>query len=184
MLVTGLRAAHLAVRLVWLAGTLALLALIVVPAILPALGRQVYVVRGASMQPAIPLGSMVVVHAVDPTTVVVGEVVTFRLPQGTVVTHRVTAITQSPELSFQTKGDANPTGDPVPLPASELVGSVEYALPGVGFLMYVLGSVPGALLAVSILGALLLMAWSTEQLLAAVGPISSASTGRPVGTLT
>ena len=37
----------------------------------------------------------------------VGEIVTYRTPQGTVVTHRVTGITAGPELSFQTKGDAS-----------------------------------------------------------------------------
>ena len=169
MLVHGLRVAHLAVKLVWLAGTLALLALIVVPAILPALGRQVYVVRGASMQPAIPLGSIVIVHVIDLTTVRVGDVVTFRLPQGTVVTHRVTSITQSPELSFQTKGDASLSADPTPVPASAIIGGVEYALPGVGYLIYVLGSAQGALRAVAILGTLLIVGWSMERLGRAVG---------------
>ena len=170
MFVHGLRVARLAVRLAWLAGTFALLALIVVPAILPALGRQVYVVRGASMTPAIPLGSIVVVQTVDPMTVRVGEVVTFRLPQGTVVTHRVTAIPQSPELSFQTKGDANLSADPAPVPASAIVGGVEVSVPEVGYLMHTLGSTPGALLALGILIALLLIGWSTEQLLSALRP--------------
>lgn len=171
MLVHGLRAANLTVRLAWLAGTLALLLLIVVPALLPGLGRQLYVVRGASMEPAIPLGSVVIVHAVEPATVQVGEIVTYRTPQGTVVTHRVTAIAAGSALSFQTKGDASATADPVLIPASELVGEVEYALPGVGYFIHVLSSAQGVPLAVAILVSLLVVAWSTERLIqAARGP--------------
>ena len=164
MLVHGLRAANLTVRLAWLAGTFALLALIVVPAVLPALGRQMYVVRGGSMEPAIPLGSIVVVHAIRPESVRVGEVVTYRTPQGTVVTHRVTAVSAGPGLSFETKGDASTSADPAPVPASELVGGVEYTLPGLGYFVYILSSAMGTLLAVGILASLLMVAWSTERL--------------------
>lgn len=171
MLVHGLRAANLLVRLAWLAGTFALLLLIVVPAVLPVLGRHIYVVRGGSMEPAIPLGSAVVVHAVEPATLLVGEIVTYRTHQGTVVTHRVTGITAAPEVSFQTKGDASSAADPSPIPASEIVGRVEYTLPGLGYFIYILGSGQGAVLAIAILASLLVVAWSTERLLrSARGP--------------
>jgi signal peptidase len=184
MFVKGLRVAHLAVRLAWLVGTVGLLAATLLPGLMPALGRHVFVVQGASMQPAIPLGSIIVVHPVDPTQVQVGQVVTYRLAHGTIVTHRVTAISDDGGLAFQTKGDASASADPQPVPASALLGNVEYSVPGVGFLMNVLDSAPGTLLAVGILGALLLVAWSTGQLLSALRPISPPGTSRPVGTLT
>ena len=171
MLVNGLRAANLTVRLAWLAGTLVLLLMIVVPAILPALGRHMYVVRGGSMEPAIPLGSVVVVHAMDPAALTVGDVVTYETAAGTVVTHRVTAITGGDELTFQTKGDASQTADPTAVPASEIVGGVEYTLPGVGFFIYILSSGQGVILAIGILASLLVVAWSTERLIrSARGP--------------
>ena len=178
MLIHGLRAARLTVRLAWLAGTVALLTLTVLPALLPALGHQVYVVRGASMQPAIPLGSLVVVHPVDPAAVHVGEVVTFRLPQGTIVTHRVLAISDHGGLTFQTKGDASDTPDPTPVPASAIVGGVEYTVPGAGFLIYVLGSTLGGLLAVGILGALLLVGYSMDRLLRIIAPQAQRHAGQ------
>ena len=176
MLVNGLRAANLMVRLAWLAGTFALLLLIVVPALLPVLGWHMYVVRGGSMEPAIPLGSIVVVHPMDPATVKVGEVITYQTAAGTIVTHRVTGIEPGAELRFQTKGDASASADPSPVPASEIVGSVEYALPGLGILVAVLGSPIGIMLAVGILAALLVMSWSTERLVRSVG-------GAPPGPL-
>jgi signal peptidase len=169
MLVHGLRAVRLAVRLAWIAGTATLLALTVLPAVLPALGHQVFIVRGASMAPVIPLGSVALVHSVDPSQVQVGQVVTYRNPQGTVVTHRVIAISDSPDLEFQTKGDASAAADPVPIPASEIVGTVESSVPEVGYLISTIGSPPGALLAVGILGTLLLMGWSVERLARTVG---------------
>lgn len=169
MLVNGLRAANLAVRIAWLAGTLALLVLIVVPALLPVLGRHMYVVRGASMEPAIPLGSVVVVHSTNPALLKVGEVVTYQTAVGTVVTHRVTAIEAGSDLRFQTKGDASSSADPGLIPASEIVGSVEYTLPGVGILVAMLASPTGVLLAVGILAALVVMTWSTERLVHSVG---------------
>ena len=169
MLVNGLRAANLTVRVAWLAGTFALLLLIVVPALLPVVGRHMYVVRGGSMEPAIPLGSIVVVHEMDPAAVQVGEVITYQTPAGTVVTHRVTAIEPGSELHFQTKGDASTSADPSSIPASEIVGSVEYALPGAGILLVVLGSPMGVVLAVGILVALLVLTWSTEKLARGVG---------------
>jgi signal peptidase len=169
MLVQGLKVAQAAVRLAWLAGTAVLLALVVLPAVLPALGHQVFIVRGASMEPAIPLGSVVLVHPVDPNSVQVGQVVTYRSAQGTVVTHRVTGIANDSGLTFTTKGDASASADPAPIPASEIVGDVESSVPGVGYVITAIGSPLGLVLAIAILGTLLLIGWSMDRLSRVVG---------------
>jgi signal peptidase len=178
MLVQGLKAAQLAVRLVWLAGTAVLMALVILPAVLPALGHQMFIVRGASMEPAIPLGSVVLVHAVDPHNVQVGQVVTYRSAAGTVVTHRVTAITDDADLTFTTKGDASAAADPSPIPAAELVGDVESSVPMVGYLITAITSPLGLALAVGILGTLLLVAWSMDQLVRLMGARPARHTAR------
>jgi signal peptidase len=179
VLIKGLRAIHLTTRVAWLAGTIGMLSLVVLPTVMPVLGHQVFVVRGASMEPSIPLGSVVVVHHVDPGQIQVGEVLTFRLPHGTVVTHRVTGISvENGNLAFQTKGDASQSADPNLVPASAVVGGLEYSLPGVGYIMYVLGSTAGALLAVAILAMLLLVGWSMERLLGLIGPSPPARAAR------
>jgi signal peptidase len=171
LLINGLRAAHLTARVAWLAGTIGLLSLVVLPMAMTFLGHQVFVVRGSSMEPSIPLGSVVVVHSVNPVDVHVGDVLTFRIQHGTVVTHRVTAISEEGgSLAFETKGDASQSADPTLVPASEIVGHLEYSVPSVGYLIYVLGSTPGALLAIGILGALLLVGWSMGRLLKIIGP--------------
>jgi signal peptidase I len=87
------------------------------------------VVLSGSMEPSMPTGSLVLTKSVDPGTVRVGDVITFRLLSGShetdSATHRVVAIEQRPEgLSFITKGDANQAPDPTPVPSSALVGRV------------------------------------------------------------
>lgn len=72
-------------------------------------------VLSGSMEPALPVGSLVVVRPVDPADVRIGDVITF-LPHPddpTVVTHRVTGITHRTDggRTFTTQGDANPAAD-------------------------------------------------------------------------
>ena len=164
--ITGIQIARSSARLAWLAGTVALIALIALPQVLPVLGRQMYVVRGASMEPTIPIGSVVFIHKVDPATVQVGQIVTFQLPQGTVVTHRVIARNESNgSTTFETKGDANATADSSPLPGNEILGDVELAVPGLGRTIASLSSTAGELMLMFALGGLLLAGWFFDELL-------------------
>jgi signal peptidase len=166
-LFTALRIARSSARLAWLIGTIALVALIALPHVLPALGRQMYVVRGASMEPTIPIGSVVFIHKVDPATVQVGQIVTYELPQGTVVTHRVIARNDSDAAAtFVMKGDANPTPDAAPIRGAEIVGGVELAVPGLGSLIVSLSSAAGELMLIFALGGLLVAGWFFDELLA------------------
>jgi len=169
MLIQGLQVARSAVRLAWLAGTAMLMALVVLPIALPALGHQVFIVRGASMEPTIPLGSIVLVHAVDPHSIQTGQVVTYRSAQGTAVTHRVMAIADGTGLMFTTKGDASAAADPAPIPASEIVGDVESSVPVVGYLITAITSPVGLFLAMAILCTLLLVGWSIDRLARVIG---------------
>lgn len=179
VLIKGLRAAHLTARVAWLAGTIGMLSMVFLPIMMPVLGHQVFVVRGGSMEPSIPLGSVVVVQGVHPADVQVGQVLTFRLPHGTVVTHRVTGIsTEGGNLAFETKGDASDSPDPTLVPASAVVGGLQFSVPGIGYLIYFLGSAAGALLAIAILAALLLVGWSMDRLLSMIGPSPPASAAR------
>jgi signal peptidase len=165
-LIPALEIARSATRLAWVAGTVALLTLIAVPHLLPVLGRQMYVVSGGSMEPTIPLGSVVFVHQVDPTGVQPGQIITFRLANGTVVTHRVVARSEiAGATTLETKGDANSTPDITPVTGPEVVGSVEMSLPSIGSLIVNLSSTPGEVMLLFALGGLLLAGWFLEELL-------------------
>jgi signal peptidase len=127
-----------ALGLTWAAMQAVLLALLVVVIVLLALPHissyDVFVVKGGSMEPAIHLGSVVVVDRSDRMPQV-GAVVTFHSPLEGVVTHRVVAVGRS---SFETQGDANNSVDLTPRSFSDVIGTVRLSLPVLGYALYVL----------------------------------------------
>ncbi len=168
MLINGIRVARGAVRVTWLIATVGVLALAAIPHMLPTFDRELYIVRGASMQPAIPLGGAIVINHVEPAAVRVGDVITFRAPNAAVVTHRVVGIAATDPLSFATKGDASQATDAVVVPGSALIGHVEFLVPGLGVLLTVLGSTLGAVATLGMLGGLLLAVMFMDELLVTV----------------
>src|SRR5919199_501373 len=75
---------------------------------------QLLTVVSGSMQPTLPLGSLVIVVPRDPDAVRVGDVITFSPPgENRTVTHRVVDVQGSgTKLRVHTRGDANPVADP------------------------------------------------------------------------
>ena len=99
------------------------------------LGYGVYVVTSGSMEPGIPLGSLVVAQAVRPESIQPGEVITYALPDR-VVTHRVESIAERDgRVVFVTRGDANPVADPWVVEPDGDVGAVDATLPLLGFVV-------------------------------------------------
>jgi signal peptidase len=108
-------------------------------ALLFALQLQPVVMLTGSMGTTIPPGSLVIDQEVAPTTLTVGDMITFQKPLGQpgLDTHRIIAITHSNgHTSYQTKGDANPIPDPwtvqFPTPAAH---KVVYTIPHLGRLV-------------------------------------------------
>jgi signal peptidase len=123
----------------------------------PLAGRQLFIIGGGSMEPAIPLGSLVVVTPADASTIMAGDVITIRADNGVVVTHRVSRVVDLPEgRFFEMKGDANQSADGSLVPARAVVGTANQHLPYVGYAQAVLSTIPGVIATFSILGSLLL----------------------------
>lgn len=83
-----------------------------VPAVLH---LQRYVITGGSMEPTISKGSVVFDRVVPVSDLRVGDVITFRPPEGlSQVTHRIVARSRDDagQLVFKTRGDANQYVDP------------------------------------------------------------------------
>ncbi len=96
--------------------------------------RPLLVLTG-SMEPSVPVGSLVVIRDVDPDTVKVGDVVTYRLTSRLgfdtegydtpYLTHRVESIeSDASGLRFITQGDANTAPDPLEVSPTQLLGRV------------------------------------------------------------
>ncbi len=145
-------------------GLLALVALvailtIVVPA---AVGGRALTVLTSSMEPVYPAGTLVVVKPTPPSEIRIGDVLTYQLRSGedVLVTHRVTEITSTTdgERLFVTKGDANDLADADPVMEVQVVGTVMYAIPYLGWANTAVNGDARALILPIIIGALLVYA--------------------------
>lgn len=108
-------------------------------------GYDIYNIISGSMEPAIPIGSAILVRSVDPAALAPGEVIAFSR-NGAVVAHRVV----ENDVTITTKGDANEAADPMPVQYSSVIGRVEHSLPGVGGLLEMMTSGAGRLYAVGL----------------------------------
>jgi signal peptidase len=108
------------------------------------------VVLGGSMEPAIPIGSIVLVRRAEAADVQVGDVITFTTPSEASVTEG--------RAQFWTRGDANEDDDPWPVTQDLLLGKVAVHVPYIGYVsrfastkqgLVLLLVVPGVLLAFS-----------------------------------
>jgi len=122
-------------------GTLILIAVIgiSVPLSIPRLlGYEVYYVESGSMEPTLPIGSVVYVENINPREAETDDIVAFHY-DGVVVTHRVV---QNQYFSEEliTKGDANQTQDINPVSYNQFIGRVKYHVPYIGPIMMVAAS--------------------------------------------
>ena len=118
---------------------------------------DVQVVLSGSMEPAMPVGSVVLVRPVDPEAVAVGDIITFRQHGSPdFVTHRVVEVLNEESLSFRTKGDANEEPDTSLVPADALRGRVWVTIPYLGYVTQHARQPWGFLLLVGVPGSLII----------------------------
>ena len=131
----------------------------------PLLGRQSIVIGGGSMEPTIGLGSAIVIHAVDPASLMVDDIVSMRVgPAQTTFTHRIVAVVDREDGRWiRTKGDANAAPDPTLVPASAVIGRVELIIPFAGYLLAVLSLPTGVMFVLGLAATLLAVAWLLES---------------------
>lgn len=140
----------------------------------PAFGFQIVAVRGHSMEPTIPIGSLIVVS--ERREVRPGDIVTWRTENGTWVTHRaLRLVDENGETFIQTKGDANDTADAAAVPADSVVGVVQGWAPLAGYALAMLAT-PSGLVSWLSFGLALLVA---DSLLASMTPVQPAPRTRP-----
>ena len=111
---------------------LALSAFLVIPAVA---GVNMFCIATQSMEPEIPVGSLVCVERVDPQDLVAGDVITYVDAQDSnvPVTHRVVE-NDLAEWELVTKGDANEQSDPITVSYGQVVGKVIFSIPLLGYL--------------------------------------------------
>ena len=120
-------------RAIFTAGVFAVLMALIALLALPRVSSfDLLIVSGGSMEPTIHVGSAVLVDrsARAPT---VGTVMTFRDSTSRVVTHRVVQVGDG---SFATKGDANASADVTRRSESDVIGTVRFSIPFLGYALY------------------------------------------------
>ena len=127
-----------------LIGTLMLL--VVIAAALPLtvpnfMGYDVYNVVSGSMEPTIPIGSIIYVKDTDPADIKSGDIIAFKSGDS-VIMHRVKE-NKVVEGTFVTKGDANEAEDMNNVPYDDLIGIVVRHIPILGQLLILFGSTFG-----------------------------------------
>jgi len=102
----------------------------VVPAVMHV---KSYAVASGSMEPTMPVGSLVLVRKTDPKNLRTGDIIVFSgaRSDGENVTHRVMENDQE-QQRLTTKGDANEAQDPNPVSYDQVVGRVIWHIPKAG----------------------------------------------------
>jgi len=99
-------------------------------------GWEFDAVLSGSMEPELGVGGLVVLRPVEAQDVVVGDVISFKLPGiDTPICHRVIDRQETADGPlFQTKGDANEEPDITLVSAESVKGKTVFYLPYVGYL--------------------------------------------------
>ena len=129
------------------------------------IGFTPYTVLSGSMEPTYHVGSVVYVKKVDPTTLKVGDPITFYLTGNVIATHRIIEVhgEGTPNLGFRTQGDANETVDGI-TPASAVIGKATFSIPYLGYLSNFLQQPKGLITVVGTGAAVLVVSYIIDAL--------------------
>lgn len=106
------------------------------PGMVPSiLGYKPMSVLSGSMRPVLEPGDMIVAREINPSNVKVDDIITYKVSENTLVTHRVVeVIDENGKLSFRTKGDANNVEDSSLISQEQLVGTFVFNIPKGGYI--------------------------------------------------
>jgi signal peptidase len=119
-------------------------------------GTGFYFIISGSMEPTLPVGSLVFVTEVSANAIEENDIVTYLSSDGSVfVTHRVReVVVVGGAHVYTTRGDANNIDDP-PLQYERLVGRVLFSVPGSSFLLKIFSEMKYPAIAVILIGVII-----------------------------
>lgn len=144
----------------WVAGAVSnaliviLLVLVVAFAGVRLVGLTPYAVLSGSMEPELPVGSLIYVREVDPETIQPGDAVTFALSSGTLATHQAYEVDVEQQI-IRTQGIANINSDgsimqdAEPVPFDRVIGVPVLCIPYLGFVNSAITSPPGSYIVIA-----------------------------------
>ena len=124
-------------------------------------GLEVYTVLSGSMEPKYPTGSLIYVKDISSQDLQVNDVITFNMGSNTIATHRIVEIvtdeSNSDEIAFRTKGDANNLVDANLVQDENVIGKPVLCIPYLGYLANFIKTPPGIYISIAISIALILI---------------------------
>lgn len=99
-------------------------------------GLQPYTVLSGSMESVYPTGSIIYVKSVNPEKLVEGDIITFKMANGIVATHRIVELVpddNSDTVSFRTKGDENDVADGSLVKYEAVIGQPQFCIAKLGY---------------------------------------------------
>jgi signal peptidase len=100
------------------------------------IGLKPYSVLSGSMERVYPTGSLIYVVKTNPEKLLANDVITFKLQNGTVATHRIIELVsdETNTVRFRTKGDENEIADGTLVDFKSVIGKPLFCIPFLGFL--------------------------------------------------
>jgi signal peptidase I len=134
--------------------------------LVPLTGHQTIIVGGSSMEPAIGLGSAIVLTPVRAPDLAVSQVVSLHAgAKNALYTHRIIEVLDLADGRWiRTKGDANADADPTLIAASAVAGRVDVAIPYAGYLIALLSIPTGIVFLIGLAALLLAATWLLDSL--------------------
>ena len=94
------------------------------------------VVLGGSMEPTIPVGSIVIIRNVNPEDVKVGDIIAFRTGDSRTIHRVIEKVVANGSFYFRTKGDANEDPDPWIVKPENVYGKLLLVIPYYGYIIW------------------------------------------------
>lgn len=153
---------------IWSIVSTALVVLMVVGAVFlmgsRLIGFRCFNIISPSMEPNYGVGDLIYVKEVDPSTIKVGDVITFLVNEDLVVgTHRVVAV-DAEKQQFTTKGDANSIEDQEPVHFNNVIGVPKFSIPYLGYVSDYVQNPPGMYVTIGVGVVLILLVFLPDMI--------------------
>ncbi len=123
-------------------------------------GLVPYSVLSGSMESVYPTGSLIYVVTADPGELAVNDIITFKMPSGTIATHRIIELVPDESdhniIRFRTKGDENNIADGTLVDFNSVIGTPVFCIPFLGYLATYIMNPSGRYIVLTVAVALIL----------------------------
>jgi signal peptidase len=110
----------------------------------------VSIIMTGSMNPTIPVGSIVIIKKVNPEDVDVGDIIAFKGSESTILHRVIDKVVEEETFYFRTKGDANDVPDPWIVKPEDIRGALMFTIPYYGYLVHFAGTPIGLTLMITL----------------------------------